>query len=76
MEKIKVSDLQVGDMVDLQGDRFADPMHSHIEYECEYAMVQDLERETPECICVYFDSNAVGFPLNHELPLYRRMIEA
>ena len=66
----KIRHLQIGDLVDLEGDRFADD-GQHPEFEFEYQIVHEIEFETPDCICIYFDSVAVGFPPNHTVTVER-----
>lgn len=66
-----VLELRAGDRVDLQGDVFADPTgyaggESNPVLECEFQIVESVERETPDCVCVYFENwNPVGFPADH-----------
>lgn len=63
--KRKISELEVGDLVDLEGDQFADPKHDNFLFECEYQVVAEIETETPDCTVVYFDGGAFGFPPQH-----------
>lgn len=54
--------LRAGDRVDLEGDRYGEQFGA----EYEFAEVEEIQRETPECVCVYFTNfNAVGFPTQH-----------
>lgn len=62
---IRICDLRPGDLVDLQGDKFADPNGTNPRFDCEYACVHEIKKETIACICVYFDGCAFGFPPNH-----------
>lgn len=74
---IPVSKLTRGIAVDLEGDPFADPGLKviapgvtegetlHPEFAFEYQQVDELVRETADCIVVYFDSFACGFPPEH-----------
>lgn len=65
----RVDMLRPGDRVDLQNDIFADPEGEsdfHIHYEYEFAVVEEVIRETDDCICVYFETTPpVGFPPDH-----------
>lgn len=62
----KVSDICIGDRIDLEGDAYADPDRSHIAFEFEYALVTGIERETPGCTCLYIEGvDAFGFPPDH-----------
>lgn len=65
MPKKKVADLREGDLVDLEGDPFADPKRNKPEYQFEYATVVEYELESPDCMCIYFESTSVGFPPDH-----------
>lgn len=65
--KVKVKHLKVGDMVDLEGDVFADPDHDHVSLEFELATVEGIDQETAHCIVIYFNGIAVGFPPDHEV---------
>lgn len=68
MKQIRVSDLRVGDIVDLEGDAYADPRSDHIELQCELHTVCEIDYETPECTVVYFENYCgVGFPPSHTL---------
>lgn len=61
----KVSELQVGDLVDLEHDPFADS-EKHPEFEFELQEVEAIEVETPQCTAVYFASApCIGFPPDH-----------
>jgi hypothetical protein len=65
-QKLRISELVVGDYVDLEGDEFADPKHDHPYFESEYEVVECIEKESKNCICVHFEnSNPVGFPPDH-----------
>jgi hypothetical protein len=65
MPRMKVKDLRPGDLVDLEGDKYADP-NNNPTFQCLYAMVIDTKRESRECIAVEFDGfDVVGFPPNH-----------
>lgn len=65
----RVDMLQPGDRIDLENDLFADTEGTsdfHTHYESEFAVVDEVVRETEDCICVYFESTPpVGFPPDH-----------
>lgn len=68
------ADLQPGDMVDLEGDPFADPERSNIALDCEYQIVCDVERETAGCVAVGFEGfDVIGFPPGHHLRVAGRV---
>ena len=59
--KVPVTELLPGDLVNLQGDIFADN-GEHPEFEFELQTVIEVERETPNCVRVDFESGSFGFP--------------
>jgi hypothetical protein len=63
----RISELEPGDLVDLEGDPFADPpTDPDTFWTYEYGIVSELEIETPDCTLVYFENGPnVGFPPNH-----------
>ena len=74
---ICVDKLQSGDYVDLEGDIFADPENDNSWYEYHYAIVDQIEHETPGCIRVDFqDGDSIGFPPDHILKIKRRVYKA
>lgn len=62
--KKKISELEPGDLVDLQGDRYADN-GNHPEFEFEYCEVGELVVENTNCVLVHFDKISCGFPPDH-----------
>ncbi len=63
-----VENLQEGDLVDLGGDRYADPSGANPLLDYELMRVISAERETDTCVAVYFeDFDMVGFPVGHPL---------
>lgn len=65
---VAAKDIKEGDLVDLQGDRYADPKGEHTWLEFEFVRVLDVTHEGSECIAVAFDGfNVVGFPQSHNL---------
>ena len=68
-----MQELQIGDVVDLEGDRFADPDGSNDFLKYELVTIEDIERETGDCTCIYFqDFDAVGFPVDYMLDVKMR----
>lgn len=73
-----VRDLRPGDLVDLEADPYADrPCADGCEdcdlarstFAYEYVQVHELEPETADCLVVFFDGHAVGFPPDHRVPV-------
>jgi hypothetical protein len=63
---IAVKNLCIGDRVDLENDPYADTNSDDIDYDCEYAVVCGIVRESPSCIAVEFDGfGVIGFPPDH-----------
>lgn len=63
-----VEELREGDLVDLEGDPFADTSdeaHSILQY--SLVQVEKVEQETAECTAVWFEHDAVGFPHGHQV---------
>jgi hypothetical protein len=82
LEEVPVEELKEGDLVDLLNDRYADPFgHSgtesdpddgsdearHMALEDEYATVEGLEIETPDCTVVYTNLASQGFPHGYKI---------
>lgn len=62
-----VSELRCGDRVDLEGDKFAD-RGGNAFLECEYQVVNCVERENPNCIAIGFEGfEMVGFQPDHKV---------
>ena len=62
------TEIKVGDMIDLEGDTYADPARDHPWMESEYAIVTEVDHETSECVAIGFESfDLVGFPTHHPL---------
>lgn len=62
---VMVKDLKDGDRVDLEGDVHADPDSTNRLLQHEYQVVESIEQETRECVCVYFTDFVCGFPSEH-----------
>jgi hypothetical protein len=67
--KKRIDALQPGDLVDLQGDKYADAdTTQHPEWEFEFETVAVVEQEAANCFLVHFESGfACGFPPHHEV---------
>jgi hypothetical protein len=72
-----VEDLQEGDLVDLEGDKFADPHNDCIGFEYEYEIVDSVDKDWSEdnpydpedTTFVNFNrTGQVGFPRAWEVP--------
>ncbi len=72
LQTIKASELKEGDMIDLEGDKFADPNNDNAALECEYCIVEGIEQETPECIVIYTQHVNVAVPTDHPIKLFAR----
>lgn len=67
-EQKRPLELKLGDLVDLEGDPYADTSEDWKHYhECEYGVVEGVEQETSDCVRVDFEHLSVGFPLDHLL---------
>lgn len=64
---VMVKDLKPGDRVDLEGDLHADPEKTNVLLQHEYQVVDQVEQETPACVCVYFTDFTCGFPTEHRV---------
>jgi hypothetical protein len=70
---LPVSDLREGDLVDLEGDPFADPRRDRIAFATEYQTVEAVVRETARCVAVYIlDVDCFGFPPGHHVRVASR----
>ena len=70
MIRVNVLSLRIGQRVDLEGDVIADPgdKSDHPEFAYEFEVVELIERETEDCVCVYFESGLTcGFPVDHDV---------
>jgi hypothetical protein len=71
---MRVDAIRVSDMVDLEGDSYADPDPTDIDspWQFEYGAVVSIERETPTCVRLDFHNcESVGFPPGHMLQVHR-----
>lgn len=67
MAQCLVSNLKPGDLVDLEGDAYADVDGAHPEFEFEFQAVVAIERETANCVRVDFETCSFGFPPSHRV---------
>lgn len=70
------ADVREGDLLDLWGDRYADPPDAdpyghRTVFETEYVTVIDVERETGNCVRIDTDCGSFGFPPDHPIPAIR-----
>jgi hypothetical protein len=71
--KLPAFQIQIGDLIDLKGDCFADPNGAHTQFESEYVQVVSVEIETADCIAIGFEGfDLVGFPHDHLLNVHGR----
>jgi len=64
----KVKDLKEGDLIDLEGDIYADPKHDRLEFQCLACFVETVEPETPDCVAVWIEGlDCFGFPPDHRV---------
>lgn len=71
MDMVTAADLKEGDMVDLEGDPYANGEDTQHIAPFELFVVRGVERETADCVRVDFDNLSVGFPPNHRLRTHR-----
>lgn len=64
---MRVDELKPGMALDLEGDRFADPKSENTLLAYEYAPIEHIHPETPECIVIYGDANNCAFPPDHQV---------
>jgi len=75
-ERRKVKDLLPGDMIDLEGDPYADPPGNPdaLSLVFEYAVVGDVVPETSECIRIdTVEHGSFGFPPDHAVKVSREI---
>lgn len=61
-------EVKAGDLLNLEGDPYADPKRDNALFECEYVEVAFVEQETPECVLMGIEGfDWVGFPTEHPL---------
>lgn len=68
-----VQKVKEGDIVDLEGDLFADPERDHLALAYDYQTVNAVDLETETCVVLWIEGfDAVGFPKGH---CVRKMVE-
>ena len=65
MIMLPVNELKIGDFIDMEGDKYADPNGDNVALAYEWQEVYSLERETPTCIVIETPYITVGFPVDH-----------
>jgi hypothetical protein len=70
--KLRASDVREGDLLDLEGDPIADPNGNgttdlgHYEaFEFEFAVVNEVWTEGPDCVVICTSQGEYGFPPEH-----------
>ena len=67
-DMINACQIVAGDMIDLEGDKYADPDRGNVSLQCQYMEAALVEQETPECTVIGFEGfDRVGFPTHHKL---------
>lgn len=66
--KTKVADIREGDLIDLEGDEYADPWKRDL-FTFEFARVDEIEDERPahSCIVLHTTQGSFGFPPDHQV---------
>ncbi|PSV00366.1 hypothetical protein [Photobacterium kishitanii] len=70
-KKVKVNDLSIGMVLDLEGDAVADPASNNILLAEQFQIVDRIQQEKDNCICVYFDDFVCAFPSGYEVTAKR-----
>lgn len=79
--QVPASEIRVGDLIDLEGDEYADHLHEPCEmcvdrnpdlFKMEFQEVRTVNHETPDCVAIGFDFDVVGFPTWHLLSVVER----
>lgn len=52
MERVLITELKADDIIDLEGDPYADPNHDETTYEFEYVEVVSIKRESDDTFLV------------------------
>ncbi len=70
----RVADLRIGDLVDLENDKYADPDNDNHWMPYLLGEVAEVTQETPACVAIAFEYfDIVGFPTGHELDVVGRV---
>lgn len=75
---LRAQDVREGDLLDFEGDSIVDPgglgerydpepPATWTSFQFEFATVQSVERETPDCVRIDTDQGSYGFPIDHEI---------
>lgn len=59
-----VKDVEVGDMIDLEDDPYADP-EGNVEFTFAFAGVDEVEKQDVDCIVLHTTQGSFGFPPDH-----------
>jgi hypothetical protein len=62
---IEARNVMTGDLLDLEGDKFADPKGDNPFYQSEFVEVYSAEAETLDCVRIDFCNLSIGFPSDH-----------
>ena len=65
--RVRAKNIRPGDVVDLEGDPYANPDSEDVAFRYEHALVLNVERETPECVRLDLAHESYGFPVAHRL---------
>lgn len=69
---LEAKDLIEGDLVDLEGDMFADPNKNNVSFKYDFQEVAEINWENPNCVAIGFKGfDIVGFPPWHKLYVTR-----
>ena len=71
LHRVRVDALVEGDLIDLEGDFYADRRADNPMFPYELARVDETEQETDGCIRVDTQLGSYGFPPDHEVPVER-----
>jgi len=67
---VKVEDIKVGDLVDLESCPY---LHDHASAICEYAEVTEVKRETADCLAICYEGiDQVGYRIGTKLKVVPR----
>lgn len=65
---IQADQVREGDLLDLEGDCYADPDCDHHAFAFEFAeVIEPPVRETADCVLIHTDKGSFGFPPDHEI---------
>lgn len=69
---VMAQDAQEGDLVDLEGDRFASDADPSDVFTHQLQEIVSVERETDACVAIGFEGlDIIGFPVDHKLKVER-----